>query len=191
MIAAAIFSSCGLENMAAKYETVSLTTTPTILETHGGEIALSLDAAFPEKYFAKKATIDFTPVLVYNGGETAFKTITIQGEEATGGKKTIFNATGGNFTYQDAIPYSNQMMSSVLELRAVAKIKDKEKVLGPINIANGVIATSKRVQNTEDLANNNHGYEHETILEETATIYFLVNQSNIRPTEKSNEEIQL
>ena len=187
---AALMSGCGLDKMANKYETVSFTTTPPTLQAHGGKVALSLDATFAEKYFAKKATVDFTPVLVYNGGETAFKTITIQGEEATGGEATIFNATGGSFKYNDVISYSDEMMSSTLELRAVAKQKDKEKVLGPVNIANGVIATSTRVQDTEDLANNNHGYEHETILEETATIYFLVNQSNIRTTEKSDDDIK-
>ena len=188
--AAALMSGCGLDKMANKYETVSFTTTPPTLQAHGGKVALSLDATFAEKYFSKKATVDFTPVLVYNGGETAFKTITIQGEEATGGEATIFNATGGSFKYNDVISYSDEMMSSTLELRAVAKQKDKEKVLGPVNIANGVIATSTRVQDTEDLANNNHGYEHETILEETATIYFLVNQSNIRTTEKSDDDIK-
>ncbi|MDB9809394.1 hypothetical protein OAB72_01580, partial [Flavobacteriales bacterium] len=148
------------------------------------------DATFGENYFAKKATVDFTPVLVYANGETAFKTITIQGEEATGGEATIFKATGGNFNYQDAIKYDADMKNSTLELRAIAKLKDKEKVLGPINIANGVIATSTRVLNNEELANNNHGYEHETILEETATIYFLVNQANIRTTEKSDGDIK-
>jgi hypothetical protein len=188
--AAALMSGCGLDKMANKYETVSITTTPPTLQAHGGKVALSLDATFAEKYFAKKVTVDFTPVLVYKGGETAFKTITIQGEEATGGEATIFNATGGSFKYNDAIAYSDEMMSSTLELRAVAKQKDKEKVLGPVNIANGVIATSTRVQDTEDLANDNHGYEHETILEETATIYFLVNQSNIRTTEKSDDDIK-
>lgn len=189
IIATALISGCGLDKMANKYETVSFTTTPPTLQAHGGKVALSLDATFVEKYFAKKATVDFTPVLVYNGGETAFKTITIQGEEATGGEATIFNATGGNFKYNDAISYSDEMMNSTLELRAVVKQKDKEKVLGPVNIANGVIATSTRVQDTERLENNNHEYEHETILEETATIYFLVNQSNIRTTEKSDNDI--
>ena len=190
ILAVALMSGCGLDQMANKYETVSFTTTPPTLQAHGGKVGLSLDATFAEKYFAKKATVDFTPVLVYNGGETAFKTITIQGEEATGGEATIFNTTGGSFKYNDAISYSDEMMSSTLELRAVAKQKDKEKVLGPINIANGVIATSTRVQDTEDLANNNHKYEHETILEETATIYFLVNQSHIRTTEKSDDDIK-
>ena len=189
LILASLISACGLENMAAKYETVAYTVTPSTLQAHGGNILLTLDATFAEKYFAKKAIVDFTPVLVYPNGETAFKTITIQGEEATGGEATIFNATGGSFNYQDAIKYNSDMINSSLELRATAKIKDKEKVLGPINIANGVIATSTRLLDKEELANNNHGYEHETILEETATIYFLVNKSNIRSTEKSNGDI--
>jgi hypothetical protein len=190
LILATAMSSCGLNNMASKYETVSYTVTPATLQTHAGNVTLTLDATFAENYFAKKATVDFTPVLVYANGETAFKTITIQGEEATGGEATIFKATGGNFNYQDAIKYNADMMNSTLELRATAKLKDKEKVLGPINIANGVIATSTRVLDNEELANNNHGYEHETILEETATIYFLVNQANIRTTEKSDGDIK-
>ena len=190
LVLATVMSGCGLNKMADKYETVSYTVTPSTLQTHGGNVSLTLDATFAENYFAKKATVDFTPVLVYANGETAFKTITIQGEQATGGEATIFNTTGGNFNYQDAIKYNADMMNSTLELRATAKIKDKEKVLGPINIANGVIATSTRVLDNEELANNNHGYEHETILEETATIYFLVNQANIRTTEKSDGDIK-
>jgi len=176
--------------MASKYETVNFTTTPPTLQAHGGKVALSLDASFAEKYFAKKATADFTPVLMYVNGETAFKTITIQGEEASGGEATIFYSTGGNFKYQDAIEYNSDMMNSTLELRAMAKEKEKEKVLGPKTIANGVLATSTRVLDNEDIANDNHGYAHETILEETATIYFLVNQSNIRTTEKSDADIK-
>ena len=197
LVIVAFLSGCGLENMANKYNTVNFITTPSPLETHGGEVTLNLEAKFIEKYFAKQAIVDFTPVLVYKEGETAFKTIRIQGEEATGGESTIFNATGGSFKYQDEIIYSDKMKNSSLEIRAVAaltgkqlKVKEKEKVFETRNLAKGVIATSTRVKNTEDLANNNHGYEHETILEETATIYFLVNQSNIRTTEKSNESVK-
>lgn len=190
LIITVLISSCGLDQMANKYQTTEFITKPKTLEVHGGEVELSLEATFAEKYFAKQAIVDFTPVLVYNGGETAFKTIRIQGEEASGGEATIFNATGGKFQYNNAIPYSKYMMDATLELRAIAKLKDKEKILGPINIANGVISTSTRVQDTEYLADNNHGYEHETILEQSATIYFLVNQSNIRATEKSKEGIK-
>ena len=190
LILASLMSSCGLNKMASKYETVSYSVTPSPLQTHAGKVSLTLDATFAENYFSKKATVDFTPVLVYANGETAFKTITIQGEEATGGEATIFKSTGGSFNYQDAIKYNSNMMNSTLELRATAKLKDKEKELGPINITNGVIATSTRVLDNEELADKNHGYEYETVLEETATIYFLVNKANIRSTEKSNDDIK-
>lgn len=190
LVASALLSACGLEQMAKKYDTTSFTTAPPTLETHAGKVSLSFEASFQPKYFIKKATVDFTPVIVYEGGETAFKTITVQGEQATGGEATIFNSTGGNFSYSDHINYSDSMVNSNLELRAVAKLKDKEKILGPVNIAKGVIATSTRVLENYDFANNNDGYEYETILEKTATIYFLVNQSNIRTTEKSDDDIK-
>ena len=187
---AVMMNGCGLSNMASKYETVSYSVTPTILQTHGGKVALTLDATFTEKYFAKKATVDFTPVLMYDGGEKSFKTITIQGEEAEGGEKTIFYATGGKFSYQDAIKYNENMMNATLELRAIASLKDKQQPLGPVTIAKGVLATPTRVLGNENIADQNHTYEHETILKETATIYFLVNQANIRFTEKSDEDIK-
>jgi len=176
--------------MAKKYDSINIVITPEILETHAGEITLTLDAVFAEKYFAKKVNATFTPVLVYDEGETAFKAITIQGEKAIGGEKTIFYTTGGTFSYKDAIAYTSNMKNADLELRAVGKINKKEKVLGVRKIGQGVIATATRIENNEILANNNHGYEHKTILEETATIYFLVNQSNIRTTEKSDSDIK-
>jgi len=191
-----VISSCGLTNMANKYDTVKYTVTPPLLQTHGGEIEVKIDGNFPEKYFAKKATLELTPVLIYNNNqsETSFEKIILQGEEAAGGDKTIFFNSGGSFSYQSIIPFKKDMQNARLELRAIGKMADpsgetKEQVLGPINIANGTLATPTRIINEEEVADNNHNYEKETILEERATIYFLVNQSNIRTTEKSDSDI--
>ncbi len=187
----ALFSGCGMmSKMTNKYDTVAIKTTPEILQVHSGNVDLKLDFLFPEKYFGKKAVMELTPVLVYEKGETPFKTITIQGEEAIGGEATIFSVKGGSVKYEDFVAYNDDMYNSTLELRTSTKIKDKEKQFPSRSIAKGVIATSRRVLNNEQLANNNHGYEHETILEESATIYFLVNQSNIRTTEKSGDDIK-
>jgi tetratricopeptide (TPR) repeat protein len=82
------------------------------------------------------------------------------------------------------------MVESTLELRAIGKSKEKELVFDSRKIADGVLATSTRVQNTEDLAFAKSNYEKETILEKSAIIYFLVNQSNIRTTEKSDDDIK-
>ena len=56
------------------------------------------------------------------------------------------------------------MQNARLELRAVGKMADptgeiKEQVLGPINIANGTLATPTRIINEEEVADNNHNYE--------------------------------
>ena len=56
---------CGLTNMANKYETVNFSVTPPILQTHGGEVQLSIDVTFPEKYFAKQV---LTASLKLKGG---------------------------------------------------------------------------------------------------------------------------
>lgn len=190
LLVVSFITSCGLSNMSSKYETVAITVTPPTLQAHAGKVGVTIDASFPEKYFAKSSTVEFTPVLISSKGENKFKPITIQGEEASGGEATIFYTTGGRFSYQDEMPYTNDMMESTLELRAVGKSKDKELVFAPRTVAKGVMATSTRVQNTEDLAFAKSNYEKETILEESAIIYFLVNQSNIRTTEKSDDDIK-
>ncbi len=186
----ALISGCGLTKMTSKYDTVVYTVTPPILQVHGGKVAIQIDGNMPEKYFHKNATVNFTPVLKSENSETTFKTITLQGEEATGGETTISYISGGGFSYEDKINYSPNMLNSTLEIRALANLKDKSAALGPITIAQGVIATSQRVQNTEEISVAHHGYEKETILSEFATIYFLVNQSAIRTSEKSDEDMQ-
>ena len=182
--------------MANKYDTVKYTVSPPVLQTHGGEVEVKIDGNFPEKYFAKKATLELTPVLIYNDNksETAFEKIILQGEESNGGDKTIFFNSGGSFSYSSIIPFKNDMKDARLELRAVGKMADlngkvKEQPLGPINIANGTLITPTRIIDEEKVSDNNHNYEKETILKEHATIYFLVNQSNIRTTEKSDDDI--
>lgn len=189
-IAVSFLTSCGLSNMASKFETVNVNVTPPTLQAHAGKVEVNIDASFPEKYFAKSTTVEFTPVLITENGEKKFKSITVQGEEATGGEATIFYATGGRFSYKDNIPYTKDMMESKLELRALGKEKEKELVFDSRTIANGVLATSTRIQNTEDIYFAKSNYEKETILEESAVIYFLVNQSNVRTTEKSDDDIK-
>ena len=185
------FFGCGLEKMASDYDKVTYEQTPNVLEVHDGDVIVDLKGTFPEKYFAKKATVEITPVIISETGEESkLKSVILQGEQATGGDATIFFESGGSFVYNDKINYTDDMKSSNLELRALATLEDENKVLGPVTIAKGVISTSMRVANNEIVAIADHGYEEETILSETATIYFLVNKSNIRTTEKSDEDVK-
>jgi len=182
---------CGLDKMASDYNKVVYEQTPTIPEVHGGQLSIDLKGTFPEKYFAKKAIVEITPVIIdENGVESKLKSITLQGEQASGGDATIFFESGGEFTYSDKIGYTDEMLNSKLELRALATLEDDDKVLGPVTIASGVITTSMRVQNDEIVAVADHGYKEVETTSETATIYFLVNKSNIRTTEKSDDDVR-
>ncbi len=193
LVAISIFLySCGLESMANKFKTVGIVATPTQVEVHGGKVSVELNVEIPEKYFVKNASAKFKAFLAENAeSETKhfFETVTLQGEEISINGITIGNATGGKFTYSDAIDYDKSMFSYDLYVTAEASISDKSKNLGSLKIADGVMATSSRIANNETPAFSDHKYETETILEESATIYFTVNQSNIRYSQKSSDEI--
>ena len=57
----------GLGKMDKAIEELNLKMTPEPLIVQGGQVELSLTGTFPDKYFAKKAIIEATPVLVWEG----------------------------------------------------------------------------------------------------------------------------
>ena len=50
-----LISSCGLDSMVSKFNTLNFTVTPTQVEVHGGNIEIELEVKIPEKYFQKTA----------------------------------------------------------------------------------------------------------------------------------------
>lgn len=188
---ALLLSSCTLNNMVNKYNTVSFDVKPKQIEVHGGKIAIELEVTFPEKYFGKTASATFKAMLGDGNSEmVSFKEITLQGESISSNGITIGYVTGGKFTYSDEIDYNENMLDHNLYASANATVGKQSKELGIVKIADGVMATSTLVQDSEISAVANHNYEVETILDHTATIYFTVNQSNVRYSQKSSDEIK-
>jgi len=187
---AMILSSCGLKKMTKKYETVKYEVTPNVLETHGGKISVTVKGTFPAKYFHKKATVDFAPILTYNGGSTPLKSVTLQGEKVKGGSGTvILKKAGGVFTYTDVITYDPKMNASELHVNPKASLKKKSVQLGDRKIADGVIYTSERVTRDEDLTLAEHGYVKEVIVNQSGVIYYDYNKSDVNlKTQALNKE---
>ena len=188
-----LLTGCGLKKMVKKYPTVNYKTTPEVLETHGGKIAVKVEGTFPAKYFHKKAVVNFTPVLKFNGGEHKLKTITLQGEKAKGSGIVIKKKDGGSFSYEDVIPYKPEMNVSELHVNPKACLKEtKCKDLGDRKLADGVIYTSERVGKDEELTFVNDAFQKEVILTEKASIYFQVAKFNLdwnQPYNKKQEVI--
>lgn len=180
-----IFASCGLNKMVKKYPTVKYTVTPEVLETHGGKVSVTVSGNFPAKYFNKKATVKFTPVLKNMQGTeiVKLKTYTLKGEKAEGDGQTINYKTGGSFSYTDVFNYDPGMNASELFVNPLATKGKKVDVSLPNNVdsklADGVIYTSTRIEKEEEMQIAENGYELETIITKKGNLYFEYNKSNL------------
>jgi len=190
LLSVLIISGCGLKKMVKKYDTVKYETAPNPLETHGGKIKVTIKGTIPEKYFHSKAKVEFTPVLKYDGGTVQLKSVTLQGEKATGDGIVISKKNRSSFSYEDVIDYKPAMNSSELVVNAKAILKNKEVLLGEIKLADGVIYTSERIGRGETIELAAHGYEKETIISKTANIYFEQNLHNLNMNLANNKKAE-
>lgn len=182
-IVVALFSSCTkMGPLSADYFTV----TPQVLEAVGGKVPATINGKFPEKYFKKKAVVEVTPVLKWNGGEAKGQSATFQGEKVEGNDQTISYKVGGNYTMRTSFDYVPEMANSELWLEFKAKIGKKEITIPAVKVADGVISTSELVNNTLGNANPALGEDaFQRIIKEKhdANIMFLIQQANIRSSE--------
>ena len=180
----ALFSSCSkkMGELSADYFTV----TPQVLEAVGGKVPATINGKFPEKYFNKKAVVEVTPVLKWNGGEAKGQPATFQGEKVEGNDQTISYKMGGNYTMKTSFDYVPEMAKSELYLEFKATIGKKVVTIPAVKIADGVISTSELVNNTLGNANPALGEDaFQRIIKEKhdANIMFLIQQANIRSSE--------
>ena len=180
----ALFSSCNkkMGPLSSDYFTV----TPQVLEAVGGKVPATINGKFPEKYFNKKAVVEVTPVLKWNGGEAKGQPATFQGEKVEGNNQSISYKMGGSYTMKTSFDYVPEMAKSELYLEFKATIGKKVVTIPAVKIADGVISTSELVNNTLGNANPALGEDaFQRIIKEKhdANIMFLIQQANIRSSE--------
>jgi tetratricopeptide (TPR) repeat protein len=196
------FGSNKIKKMADNFDEVQLTATPDPLEEVGDSVEVTIKGTFPPKYFAKNAVMCFTPVLKYEGGETAFETINFIGEDVDGEGTMISWANGGSFTYTKKIPYDPAMDNSELTVTPVAYQyngevhstcdgaagQGKSYTADERKLADGVIHTAGFVRDNELVAFAPDGYEKETISTVESAIFFQVNRSNLNKNLPLNKD---
>lgn len=186
-----VFASCSskMGELSSEY----FTTTPQVLEAVGGQVPVTINGKFPEKYFKKKAVVTVTPVLKWNGGEAKGQPITFQGEKVEGNNQTIYYKAGGNYTMKTVFDYVPEMAKSELYLEFDAAIGKKTVSIPAVKVADGVIATSELVKNT--LANANpteaeDAFQRVIKQAKQANIMFLIQQANLRASELNSDIIK-
>jgi tetratricopeptide (TPR) repeat protein len=196
LLIATFFVGCSSLNKMVKHkDQIKYEVTPKVIETNGGIIEFSIKGIIPENYFNKKAAILFTPALTYNDNYVLLSPITLQGENVVGDGIVINSKTGGTFMYKESIEYTPEMIVSELVVDPIAyivknkvkidskkeEIKQKSKFaeFGETKMADGVIYTSERIMNNETIIIAKDDYEKETLITESATMFFAVNRHNL------------
>lgn len=165
------------------------TVTPQVLEAEGGKVPVTINGTFPEKYFNKKAVIEVTPVLRWDGGEAKGQATTFQGEKALGNDQTISYKMGGNYTLRTSFDYVPEMAKSELYLEFKGTIGKKYVEIPAVKVADGVISTSELVEQTLETATpatGNDAFQRVIKEKRNANIMFLIQQANVRASELKN-----
>ncbi len=180
-----LISSCVTTKLPETYQV-----DPEVLEAKGGAVEFTVKGTIPEKSFHKKAVVEFTPVLNYDGKSKELKKFVLRGEKTEGEGTVINSKTGGSFTYNEKFDYEDDMRVSELFVDATITKGSKVVEVNDEKLADGVIETYKNVVHDETTLYAPSGYERVTILSESATIYFRVNMSNLNtnlPLNKTEE----
>jgi tetratricopeptide (TPR) repeat protein len=190
ILAAAVLSSCGgLNKMVKDSNLVNYKVTPEVLEMHGGEVDLTVDVNYPAKYFNKKAVVTITPIVRYEGGETALDPLVVQGEDATENYKLISYDNGGSASISHTFEYEDVMMMSELHANVTAAIKDKTADLGEVKLADGIIVTPLLVQNNPQVILFDNNFKQIVPDSYMADIKYVINRADVRRSEMNKDEI--
>ena len=190
---AIIVSACGgVDKMKEAANSLKINVTPKILVEKGGKVTANISINIPEKYVNKAAILETKAFIVYEGGEVELGTKTIQGEKVQDNNMVINSKTGGSYNVEGTVDYVKEMRNSRLEIRFVAKIKDKElPFVYDGKVADGVISTSQLVENGAQPIIMSHDFERVTSEVQKADILYMINQAALRNSELKKEDVKL
>lgn len=184
-------SGCsGLKKMRKKADTVQYTTNPNPLEVHGGVVAVDVAVNYPKRYFAKKVTLDATPVLKYSAGSKDLQKFAAQGQKVRGNNKVIVKKSGGTVNYSDKFAYTPDMQASELFAQIVGSKKKKSLEFPQVKLADGIIATSQLLSVAPKPVIGKDTYKRITEDAIEGQIMYQINRAEVRKSELQGESFQ-
>lgn len=164
--------------------------TPKVLEMHGDSVEATLKVTFPVKYFQKDAILEITPVFKYEGGEQAFKSLVLQGEEAQANNQVVSFTSGGTYSVTSKIAFVEGMRQGTLVGRVKATVGKDSGELPEVKLADGTMASALLLTADAMPIAADDKFVRVTTESKEATIHFVINQATIRGQELKKEEIK-
>lgn len=188
-LALSVVACSSAKKMAELADNVIVTCDPAVLECVAGNVDPAVTVTYPANYFNPKAILEVTPVIVYEGGESKMAPLMYQGEKVKDNYKVVPKA-GGTVTEKLHFPFVDGMEKSHLELRAVARYKNKSIALPTKKVADGVNTTYQFVKAAGQVPLKADGYE--AILKQTAEgqILYRINSADVQNNQLKGESIK-
>jgi Flp pilus assembly protein TadD len=190
VMAIAILTSCGTAVVPPEFKAK-----PNQLAVVGGVIETDITGTFPVKKFGKKATVTVTPVLVYEGGEVAGKSVTFVGEKAKENGTTVYYKEGGKFQAKASFDYIPEMGKNPSAVKVVFRYNaknGKKTVQIPDQVIIEGLNTTSHLAVAEDVKPQVTADKFQRIIQEVqeADIKFLIQQTNLRNSELKSQEMK-
>ena len=190
--AVVVVASCGksrAEQMKLA-ENVQITCTPEVLALVGDQIPVELTVTYPDGYFHPKAILEVTPVLVYGGGEEQKgPTYIYQGEKVLD-NFTVVPKTGDTVREKFAFNYAEGVEQAYLELRGVARYKDKEIAIPAVKVADGTIMTQLLAETEGYYSYKKDNYQAVLHEQTEGQVMYDYNSSTIKGSELRSQSIK-
>ena len=181
----------GLGSMEKEIEALGLQATPEPLILRGDQVELKIEGKFPPKYFAKKVSMEATPVLTWEGGTAEYDAQGFQGEDAAGNFQVIPFEAGKSFVYEASVPYDAAMEDAAeLAVRISGTQGNKSATFDPVVIGAGVITTPLWVQSDDQFIAVPDAYKRVISYTQAATVNYSVNASGVRGSELRDADWQ-
>lgn len=164
---------------------------PNPLRLVGKTVEGKLKGSFPAQYFNKKAKLELTPVLVYEGGELVLPSKVFQGEDVAENNTVITSNIGGAFSHEFKFEYKPEMMKSHMEIRYTLYYDGKKL---PIERKDKVGIGINETQNlVEILARPTfmpHNFEKEREVTKSAEFNYQIQKSDVVSGQLTREDVK-
>ncbi len=191
VVAIAAVGCASPEKMAEMAESVTVTCDPSPLEVVAGKIDATVSVTYPADYFHKKAILEVTPVIVFDGGEAKMTPFMYQGEKVKD-NYTVVSSDGQTVTEKVHFDYVEGMEACHLELRGVVKYKARTWDLPIKKVADGANTTymlvKKDAKAAVDFKADN--YQETIPMPVEGQILYTINSANVRNSEIKSQSIK-
>ena len=192
IVAIAAVGCASPEKMAEMAESVTVTCDPSPLEVVAGKIDATVSVTYPADYFHKKAILEVTPVIVFDGGEAAMTPFMYQGEKVKD-NYTVVSSDGQTVTEKVHFDYVEGLEACHLELRGVVIYKARtwdlpiKKVADGANTTYMLVGLGGKAGHVAYKADN-----YQEVIPQTAEgqILYTINSADVRRKELKSESIK-